>query len=186
MNYSFSADTNPIWSPFLGWIRMDGLLLPLCTSGEPLKVPSIYTWQRAKFPPFDTFCPGFPGHGGRASLTMRVFLSSELWKGVWAVWTKEASLNFVFLDIRQTPKIRIITFLRAGQYYMYWNTPNLKSGLFGAFPILHVRSRNFVDILLLIWSSAGIWRWNLAKICKTRQKPPYGLSVHSELRWKSA
>ena len=172
MNCSFSADTSPIWSPFKGWIRMDGLLLPLCTSGEPLKVPSIYTWQRAKFPLFDTFCPRFPGWGGRASLTMRVFLSYELWKGVWAVWTKEASL--IFLDRRQTPKIRIITFLRAGQYYMYWNTPNLKSGLFGAFPILHVRSRNFVDILLLIWSSAGIWRWNSAKICKTRQKPPYG------------
>ena len=172
MNCSFSADTSPIWSPFKGWIRMDGLLLPLCTSGEPLKVPSIYTWQKQNFPLLTHFVPVF--------LDMVVGPAWQ-WEFSWATnYEKECGRSgqrkrlWFFLDRRQTPKIRIITFLRAGQYYMYWNTPNLKSGLFGAFPILHVRSRNFVDILLLIWSSAGIWRWNSAKIWKTRQKPPYG------------
>ena len=130
MNYSFSADTNPIWSPFLGWIRMDGLLLPLCKSGEPLKVPSIYTWQRKKFPPFDTFCPSFTGHGGRASLTMRVFLSYELWKGVWAVWTKEASLNSVF---RQAP-----------------DSENLDNHIFAGRPVLYVLKYSKLKVRI-IW-----------------------------------
>ena len=148
------------------------------------KCPRSILDKEQNFPLLTHFVPVFPD---------MVVGPAWQWEFSWATnYEKECGrsgqrkrLCILFLDRRQTPKIRIITFLRAGQYYMYWNTPNLKSGLFGAFPILHVRSRNFVDILLLIWSSAGIWRWNSAKICKTRQKPPYGLSVHSELRWKS-
>ena len=92
--------------------------------------PSLHIWRatqsaldlyltKAKFPPFDTFCPNFPGHRWSSQHENESFPELRIMKRSVGGLDKGSVFEFCFFRHSPDSENKDNHIFRAGQYYLY-------------------------------------------------------------------